>query len=48
VRFARIREQRYDVLADMIEQHLDTQALLGLINGGVPAGLPTVVSSLAP
>jgi adenosylcobyric acid synthase len=48
VRFARIREQRYDVLADMIERHLDTQALLALIDGGVPAGLPTVVSTLIP
>jgi adenosylcobyric acid synthase len=47
VRFAAIRERRYDVLADMIEQHLDTAALLDLINGGAPAGLPTVVSSLA-
>jgi adenosylcobyric acid synthase len=46
VRFAAIREQRFDVLADMIEEHLDTAALLGLITGGAPAGLPTVVSSL--
>jgi adenosylcobyric acid synthase len=47
VSFAAIRQRRYDVLADMIEQHLDTTALLGLISGGVPTGLPTVVSSLA-
>ncbi len=47
VRFAAIRERRYDVLAGMIEAHLDTAALLGLIGGGPPAGLPTVVSSLA-
>jgi hypothetical protein len=32
----------------MIEAHLDTDALAGLIDGGVPAGLPTVVSGLAP
>jgi len=47
VSFAAVREQRYDVLADMIEEHLDTGALAALINGGVPAGLPTVVSHLA-
>ena len=46
VSFARIRERRYDVLADMIDAHLDTAALLALIEGGVPAGLPTVVSAL--
>ncbi|MCW2933800.1 MAG: hypothetical protein JWM19_4762 [Actinomycetia bacterium] len=46
VSFAAVRERRYDVLADMIDQHLDTAALLKLINGGAPAGLPTLVSSL--
>lgn len=46
VSFAAVRERRYDVLADMIEQHLDTTALLKLIDGGAPAGLPTLVSSL--
>ena len=33
--------------ADLITEHLDSAALLGLIEGGVPAGLPTVVSRLA-
>jgi adenosylcobyric acid synthase len=47
VSFAAVRERRYDVLADMIGEHLDTAALLALLEGGVPAGLPTVVSSLA-
>ena len=47
VDFGLVREKRYDVLADMIEEHLDTGALAALINGGVPAGLPTVVSHLA-
>jgi adenosylcobyric acid synthase len=46
VSFAAVRERRYDVLADMIDEHLDTAALLALIGGGAPAGLPTVVSSL--
>ena len=44
--FAAVRERRYDVLADMIDEHLDTSALLKLIEGGAPAGLPTLVSSL--
>ena len=48
VSFAAVRERRYDVLADMIEEHLDNGALAGLIEGGVPAGLPTVVSGLVP
>jgi adenosylcobyric acid synthase len=47
VSFAAVRERRYDVLADIIDEHLDTPALLALIEGGVPAGLPTVVSSLS-
>jgi hypothetical protein len=32
----------------MIDAHLDTGALGGIIDGGVPAGLPTVVSGLVP
>jgi adenosylcobyric acid synthase len=46
VTFAAVRERRYDVLADLIEAHLDTAAVLDLIENGAPAGLPTVVSSL--
>jgi adenosylcobyric acid synthase len=48
VSFAAVRERRYDVLADMIEAHLDTAALRALIDGGVPAGLPSVIRGLAP
>jgi adenosylcobyric acid synthase len=47
VSFAAVRERRYDVLADMIGEHLDTAALLALLEGGAPAGLPTVVAALA-
>jgi len=47
VSFAAVRERRYDVLADMVAEHLDTGALRGLIEGGVPAGLPTLASRLA-
>ena len=46
VSFAAVRERRYDLLADLIAEHLDTAALLGLIEGGVPAGLPTVITRL--
>ena len=46
VSFAAVRKRRYDVLADMVGEHLDTGALGALITGGVPAGLPTVVSRL--
>jgi len=48
VSFAAVRERRYDVLADMIGAHLDTDALGALIEGGVPAGLPTLTRGLAP
>ena len=40
--FAAAREERLDRLGDLIEQHADTDALLRLIEGGVPAGLPFV------
>ncbi|MDX6418885.1 MAG: adenosylcobyric acid synthase, partial [Trebonia sp.] len=46
VRFAAVRERRFDVLADMIDSHLDTGALGALIDGGVPAGLPTITVRL--
>ncbi len=48
VRFAAVRERRYDVLADLIEHHLDTAALLALIDGGPPPRLPTIITRLAP
>jgi adenosylcobyric acid synthase len=40
--FAAAREERLDRLGDLIEEHADTGALLRLIEGGVPAGLPFV------
>src|SRR4051794_8056169 len=39
-RFAAVRERALDVLGDLVEEHLDTDALWRLIEQGPPAGLP--------
>jgi adenosylcobyric acid synthase len=44
--FAAIREERLDVLADLVAAHLDTAALSRLIEGGPVPGLPALVTSL--
>ncbi len=44
--FGAVREQRLDALGDLVEQHLDTDAVWRLLDGGVPAGLPTLQLSL--
>jgi hypothetical protein len=41
-----VREQRFDVLADLVEAHLDTHALSALIEHGPPNRLPIVTSLL--
>ncbi|WP_030439711.1 cobyric acid synthase [Actinoplanes subtropicus] len=41
-RFAAIRERALDVLGDLVEEHLDTDALWRLIEQGPPKGLPFV------
>lgn len=40
--FAELRESMLDRLADAVAEHLDTEALLGLIKDGAPDGLPFV------
>jgi adenosylcobyric acid synthase len=40
--FASLRESMLDRLADAIEEHLDTAALLALIERGAPEGLPVL------
>jgi adenosylcobyric acid synthase len=40
--FAALRTARLDLLADAVEKHLDTEALLRLIEHGPPADLPFV------
>jgi adenosylcobyric acid synthase len=42
VSFAALRESRLDRLADAIDEHLDTAALLALIEGGAPVGTPFI------
>ncbi|MCD9142322.1 cobyric acid synthase [Streptomyces albireticuli] len=40
--FGALREEQLDRLGDLIEEHADTDALLRLIEDGVPKGLPFV------
>ncbi|WP_028648134.1 cobyric acid synthase [Nocardiopsis sp. CNT312] len=40
--FADARERRIDLLADLLEEHVDTGALLGLAREGAPEGLPVL------
>ncbi len=46
--FAAARAQRLDVLGDLVADHLDTERLTDLIEGGVPAGLPTIRTEVRP
>ncbi|GAA4892585.1 cobyric acid synthase [Actinomycetospora straminea] len=40
--YAAVRAAQLDLLGDLVEQHLDTDALARLIERGAPRGLPTV------
>ncbi|GAB3136068.1 cobyric acid synthase [Microbispora hainanensis] len=40
--FAAHREARLDALGDLVEEHLDTEAVWRLIERGVPSGLPRI------
>jgi adenosylcobyric acid synthase len=42
VTFAQLRERKLDTLAGLVEEHMDTSALLNLIDHGAPAGLPFI------
>lgn len=46
--FARRREARLDALGDLVEEHVDTDAIWRLLADGVPAQLPTLDVSLRP
>lgn len=41
-RFSAARERTLDLLGDLVEEHLDTEALWRLIDSGSPGGLPLV------
>jgi adenosylcobyric acid synthase len=41
-RFAAVRERALDVLGDLVEEHLDTDALWRLIENGPAGGLPFI------
>ncbi|WP_207630762.1 MULTISPECIES: cobyric acid synthase [unclassified Actinopolyspora] len=40
--FAELRRAQLDLLGDMVERHLDTDALMRLLEGGAPEGMPTL------
>jgi adenosylcobyric acid synthase len=46
--FAAVREAHLDVLGDLVAGHVDTARLEELIDGGVPAGLPTIQTEVRP
>ena len=43
--FAEVREAQLDLLGDLVEEHLDVDALMRLLEGGAPTGLPPVVAT---
>ncbi|OLT01976.1 cobyric acid synthase CobQ [Pseudonocardia sp. CNS-004] len=45
--FAAHRTAQLDLLADLVEEHIDIRALEHVVNHGVPAGLPVVTTGLA-
>ncbi|SDJ11761.1 adenosylcobyric acid synthase (glutamine-hydrolysing) [Frankineae bacterium MT45] len=47
VAFADVRQRRYDVLADLVLDHLDTGALHRLLESGAVPGLPTIRPELS-
>ena len=42
VSFAALRERQLDALGDLVDEHLDTGALLRLIDTGAPPDLPFI------
>jgi len=42
VSFADARTAQFDLIADLIDEHLDTSAVLDLLANGAPTGLPTL------
>jgi adenosylcobyric acid synthase len=48
VSFGAVREARLERLGDLVAEHLDTDALLRLVDGGPPSGLPFVPPGAPP
>ncbi|HEU5028507.1 MAG TPA: cobyric acid synthase [Spirillospora sp.] len=48
VGFAALREATFDALGDLVEEHLDTDAVWRIIENGAPDGLPVVPPGGAP
>jgi adenosylcobyric acid synthase len=46
--FAVAREERHDALGDLIANHMDTERLAALIEGGAPSDLPTIETEVRP
>jgi adenosylcobyric acid synthase len=46
--FATVREERHDALGDLIANHMDTERLTVLIEGGAPSDLPTIETEVRP
>jgi adenosylcobyric acid synthase len=46
--FDAARETHLDTLGDLVADHVDTARLAALIDGGVPAGLPTIQTEVRP
>jgi adenosylcobyric acid synthase len=48
VSFAQAREARLDLLGDLMERHLDVDALLALARDRAPAALPALAPGATP
>ena len=46
ISFAAVRDRRLDALGDLVADHMDTDALCRLIEGGAPRDLPTLTVEL--
>ncbi|HVU91585.1 MAG TPA: cobyric acid synthase [Jatrophihabitans sp.] len=46
IEFAAVRDRRFETLADLVAEHLDTAAVTRLIEHGPPAGVPVLTSVL--
>ena len=46
--FAALRERRFDALGDLVERHIDGDAVLRLLEAGAPPDLPTLAVEVRP